>query len=658
MSCLYSQENIYPLDSKYTRFDEIEKKIREIVDLNQEIARWEIIGFTSNENLPMYAIKISDNVHQQEDNEAKILLCGPHQSEEVLGMEIVLNHAKQLVYGYNKDSQITKAVNSFEIWIVVNVNPEGLQIVSSGKMRLKRKNNTDTNWDGIYELDEGVDLNKNYPVNWEQDKNNYRKSPYYKGYKTASEREINSMISFFERQKFNFAFFYHSSSTGNFSERIFYPWKWKIENNYGSLIQFSPDYDLLQELAKRISTKLPKDYEEGNYTVHTSFNFQKGYARDFIYKKFNTLPLTIEVGGNSSTGEGIISPSNSQLKIIKDKHFTALMEFFRILNSNLLKIKVVDKSNIPLENEEIFFSSNHKESLSPIKTNSEGYFFRLFFDEAKKISYIIRDKTLNVPFTKGKLEYLIQIDKTQNIKPVITNFPSSFISLYPDFQNFPPIKIDKAHLEMKVNISIMKGYKTYFSKEIVKENNFNLPWIPINKLKHSVLSISIKNQFNEIISSKKCEVNYIGKIIKEASFVRKISKIHAFYLQPNAKIAVYFPILEWTHKKIFIDGIKIYANSKDLSAEISVKIVTQNGNTEIQKKSIKKDRTIHKIKIKPIVFENAFVEIENISSSIIKIYRESSEPNNFISGNNYIYYNSWEKDLEEDFGIKLLLTEK
>ena len=80
-----------PLDDRYHTFLEIENfldSLTQVFDFNSEFKVYQI-GSTSLEELPIYAVKISDNVEFKED-EPRVLIVGQVHAEEVLGVEAVL----------------------------------------------------------------------------------------------------------------------------------------------------------------------------------------------------------------------------------------------------------------------------------------------------------------------------------------------------------------------------------------------------------------------------------------------------------------------------------------------------------------------------------------------------------------------------------------
>jgi len=79
------------LDSRYHTFPEIQEfldSLNQINDFNS-IYRVDTIGYSGQEELPIIAVKISDNAGIKED-EPRVLFIGQLHAEEILGVEAVL----------------------------------------------------------------------------------------------------------------------------------------------------------------------------------------------------------------------------------------------------------------------------------------------------------------------------------------------------------------------------------------------------------------------------------------------------------------------------------------------------------------------------------------------------------------------------------------
>ncbi len=98
---------------------------------------------TSVQNRPLYFLKISDNVLQQE-NEPEVRLVSSIHGNEVVGYDILIRLILLLTSEYGSDLRITNIVNNTELLICPMLNPDGY--VSATRYNAN-----------------GVDLNRNFP---------------------------------------------------------------------------------------------------------------------------------------------------------------------------------------------------------------------------------------------------------------------------------------------------------------------------------------------------------------------------------------------------------------------------------------------------------------------------------------------------------------
>jgi carboxypeptidase T len=150
-----------PADSAYHNYTEMSDEILQVANARPDIVSRFSIG-TSYENRDLWAVKISDNVNTDED-EPEVLFIGHHHASEHLTVEMTLYILHQLVDNYGTDTQITDLVNSREIYIVFDANPDGGEYdIATGSYRWWRKNRQPTS-DPWYV---GTDLNRNYDYKW------------------------------------------------------------------------------------------------------------------------------------------------------------------------------------------------------------------------------------------------------------------------------------------------------------------------------------------------------------------------------------------------------------------------------------------------------------------------------------------------------------
>lgn len=124
--------------------------IAELIDIGDS---WEKVQGIADRDI--LAIKISDNVAQEED-EPEVLILALHHAREWSTSELALMIADNLTDSYKNDSRTSWLVDNREIWIVPVVNPDGLDYALAHDQWWRK--NRHHNSDGSY----GVDLNRNY----------------------------------------------------------------------------------------------------------------------------------------------------------------------------------------------------------------------------------------------------------------------------------------------------------------------------------------------------------------------------------------------------------------------------------------------------------------------------------------------------------------
>jgi hypothetical protein len=133
------------------------------------------------------ALKISDNVGQDEDEPA-CLIVSAHHGNEYGTTHVALYAIGQLLGGYGVDPQITALVDNNEIWIIPVWNVDGYP-----NQRHNRRPGG------------GVDLNRNYPFLWSTCNSGVR------GPAPGSEPETQTMMAFAAAERFTKVHDYHSS---------------------------------------------------------------------------------------------------------------------------------------------------------------------------------------------------------------------------------------------------------------------------------------------------------------------------------------------------------------------------------------------------------------------------------------------------------------
>ncbi|MFW5706195.1 MAG: M14 family zinc carboxypeptidase, partial [Bacteroidota bacterium] len=118
----------------------------------------------------IWALKLSDNVEQEEDEPA-VYYFGAHHAREPLSTEVAFYVLNYLLDNYGTDPEVTDNVNSKEIWFVPIVNPDGHEVVLDQIDLSWRKNIRDNDGNGTltpgnWLYPDGVDPNRNYGWEW------------------------------------------------------------------------------------------------------------------------------------------------------------------------------------------------------------------------------------------------------------------------------------------------------------------------------------------------------------------------------------------------------------------------------------------------------------------------------------------------------------
>lgn len=240
--------------------------------------------FLTHQGLPLYQVKISDNVTMNE-NEPELLYTAVHHSREPQSLTQLIFYMWYLLENYSSDSEVKHLVDNTQMYFVPMINPDGYIYNETtdpnggGMWRKNRRNNGDgTN---------GVDLNRNYGYGWGSD--NQGSSPNtssetYRGPSAFSEPETRAIAWLCEQHEFELALNYHAY--GNY---LIYPW--------GTGVELTPDSNTFIAIASEMTSQNNYVYGTGLQTVGYNVN---GDSDDWMYgeqvEKNKILSMTPEVG--------------------------------------------------------------------------------------------------------------------------------------------------------------------------------------------------------------------------------------------------------------------------------------------------------------------------------------------------------------------------
>ena len=148
-------------DSGYHDYAEMTTEIDRVVAAYPALVRKRSIG-TSYAGRQLWTTKISDNVATDEAEPEVLFSCGQHAREH-LTIEMCLYLLHELTRGYSTDARVRGLIDSREIWIVHNLNPDGSEYdVATGSYRSWRKNRQPNSGSSAV----GTDLNRNWDYRW------------------------------------------------------------------------------------------------------------------------------------------------------------------------------------------------------------------------------------------------------------------------------------------------------------------------------------------------------------------------------------------------------------------------------------------------------------------------------------------------------------
>ena len=312
------------LDSRYHTTEEIYSLLDSLNQL-EELEDWfhlDTIGYSTQENIPILAVRISDNANIKED-EPRVLFVGQVHAEEILGIEVVLELMNDLLF---PDASIYTHMNTLkqylDIWIIPTANPEGLNVVHEGLDFSFRKNKRDLSPDGpqpngIFDYDpsigndvDGVDLNRNFSFNWtfgdtflEPDNSDYASHyDYYKGEEPFSESEAIAIRDLALDNDFVFSIVWHSSRSGNLSEKVFTSWKWDE-------VKESPDLGIMKSIADQFAGGM--NTEDGTSTYLSVFSGSRnGKLHDWFYRETGCFQYLVECGTANLQPDSLLIEDN------------------------------------------------------------------------------------------------------------------------------------------------------------------------------------------------------------------------------------------------------------------------------------------------------------------------------------------------------------
>ncbi|MFI5496740.1 M14 family zinc carboxypeptidase [Actinoplanes sp. NPDC051859] len=247
-------------------------------------------------------IRTGDCAANTSGTKPKFTLMAQMHARELATGELAYMWIDYLVNNYGSNAEVTRLLDTTEMWVIPIANPDGVDIVSSNSTRpvSQRKNAHDNGCSGT---GRGVDLNRNSSYKWDV-RQGTKCSETYPGTSAASEPEtqgIQNFLSSIYRDTKPTADFSAATTatTGtfltlhSFSELNIYPYGWTNS--------LAPNNNDLRTIATAMAQSNRYDVVHGDGGLNY---FAPGATDDWIYGTLGVPGYTIEVGPSSSSCSG------------------------------------------------------------------------------------------------------------------------------------------------------------------------------------------------------------------------------------------------------------------------------------------------------------------------------------------------------------------
>ncbi|MEJ9229978.1 carboxypeptidase [Peribacillus butanolivorans] len=216
-----------------------------------------------------------------------ILLVGSHHGREWLSSILLMTMLKDYAAAYQAGKPIgglpSGLLDEVSIWFIPMLNPDGVSIQQGDLSNLNflekagvwRMNRYSTNWSRWKANAKGIDLNRQYPIGWEEVLSDAKKPTYqfYKGEQPLEATEVKALADFTKKVDPTIAVSYHTSG-----REIFWHYKNKREN-------MARDYGIAKKTAELTGYELTFPEKEA---VGSGFT-------DWFITEFKRPGMTIEL---------------------------------------------------------------------------------------------------------------------------------------------------------------------------------------------------------------------------------------------------------------------------------------------------------------------------------------------------------------------------
>ncbi|MFG2829180.1 M14 family metallopeptidase [Streptomyces sp. NPDC048434] len=306
--------------TKYHTYDEATKEIDALVAKYPALLSKQVIG-TSHEGRALLALKLSKNVTQDEA-EPEVLFTAHQHAREHLTVEMALYLLNEFTSKYGTDSRITKMLDSREIWIIPDLNPDGgAYDIASGSFRSWRKNRQPNAGSSSV----GTDLNRNWDFKWGccGGSSSSPSSETYRGPSAASAPEVQVVSKFVHsrivggKQQIKAAIDFHT-----YSELVLWPFGFTDDDTGPGMTQ--DDHDAFATIGKNMAASNGYTPEQSSELYITD-----GAIDDWLWGDQKVFAYTFEMYPSSS-GSGGFYPRDTVIPKETSRNRDAVLQLLEI----------------------------------------------------------------------------------------------------------------------------------------------------------------------------------------------------------------------------------------------------------------------------------------------------------------------------------------
>ena len=228
----------------YHSFEAVMAKLADIATQHPDFAKLVQYG-TSTGGRPLMALKLSDNVAEDED-EPELMLTAATHGDELITTEVLLGLIDELVAGYGTDARLAAMIDDHELFMIPVVNADGFASRSR--------------------YSDGLDPNRDYP--WPETPNR------------TSVRPIDAIIRFFNERNIVGSIDLHA-----YGQLVMFPWA------YTATPPSNDDVQTFSALGNEMAAV--NGYEVGQ--ISRIIYVAKGSSADYYYWKKGTVAYGIEM---------------------------------------------------------------------------------------------------------------------------------------------------------------------------------------------------------------------------------------------------------------------------------------------------------------------------------------------------------------------------